>query len=95
MHTQEDLDKINDLDNKIIGINNRNLKTFEVDLEHSIKLANQIPDTSIRVSESGISDPKIIIGLKEFGFQGFLIGENFMKEEDPGQACQEFISQIR
>lgn len=95
VHTQEELDKINDLDNKIIGINNRNLKTFEVDLEHSMKLANQIPDSSIKVSESGISDPRIITGLKEYGFQGFLIGENFMKEENPGEACLEFISQIR
>lgn len=95
VHTQEDLDRINDLNNKIIGINNRNLKTFEVDLEHSIKLSDQIPDTSIKISESGISDPKIITGLKEFGFQGFLIGENFMKEENPGEACQDFINQIR
>lgn len=95
VHTQEDLDKINDLDNKIIGINNRNLNTFQVDLEHSIKLANQIPDSCIKVSESGISDPKIITGLKEFGFQGFLIGENFMKEENPGEACQDFINQIK
>ena len=84
-----------ELSNKIIGINNRNLKTFEVDLEHSIVLANQIPDTCIKVSESGISDPRIITGLKEYGFQGFLIGENFMKTGDPGLACQEFISQIR
>ena len=95
VHTQEDLDKINDLDNKIIGINNRKLKTFEVDLEHSINLANQIPDTAIKVSESGISDPRIITGLKEHGFQGFLIGETFMKTDNPGQACQEFIDQIR
>ena len=95
VHSQEDLDKINDLDNKIIGINNRNLNTFEVDLENSIFLANLIPDTCVKVSESGISDPKIITGLKEYGFNGFLIGENFMKEEDPGMACQEFISQIR
>ena len=94
VHNQEDLDKI-ELNNKIIGINNRNLKTFEVDLEHSIKLASQIPDSCIKVSESGISDPRIITGLKEYGFQGFLIGENFMKTEDPGYACQEFISQIR
>jgi len=94
VHSQEDLDKI-ELSNKIIGINNRNLKTFEVDLEHSIVLANQIPDTCIKVSESGISDPRIITGLKEYGFQGFLIGENFMKTGDPGLACQEFISQIR
>lgn len=95
IHTQEDLDKIGDLDNKIIGINNRNLKTFEVDLEHSINLASQIPDTVVKVSESGISDPRIITGLKEHGFHGFLIGENFMKTENPGQACQEFIDQIR
>lgn len=95
VHTQEDLDKINDLDNKIIGINNRNLNTFEVDLENSIKLSNQIPDSSLKISESGISDPKIIMGLKEYGFQGFLIGETFMNAENPGEACLEFISQIR
>ena len=95
VHTQEDLDKISDLNNKIIGINNRNLKTFEVDLDHSIKLANQIPDTCIKVSESGISDPRIITGLKEYGFQGFLIGENFMKTDNPGEACQDFINQIK
>ena len=94
VHTLEDLDKI-DLDHKIIGINNRNLKTFEVDLQHSIELANQIPDSCIKVSESGISDPRIIIGLKEFGFKGFLIGENFMKTADPGIACQQFIAQIQ
>ena len=94
VHNQEDLDKI-ELNNKIIGINNRNLNTFEVDLEHSILLANQIPVSCVKVSESGISDPRIITGLKEYGFKGFLIGENFMKEENPGLACQEFISQIR
>jgi len=94
VHNQEELDKI-ELDHKIIGINNRNLKTFEVDLEHSIKLASQIPGGCIKVSESGISDPRIITGLREYGFQGFLIGENFMKTENPGYACQEFISQIR
>lgn len=95
IHTQEDLDKINNLDGKIIGINNRNLKTFEVDLEHSIALANQIPSSCVKVSESGISNPRIVTGLKEYGFQGFLIGENFMKTDNPGLSCQEFISQIR
>lgn len=95
VHSQEDLDKIKHLENKIIGINNRNLKTFDVDLEHSIKLSGQIPDSCVKVSESGISDPRIITGLKEYGFQGFLIGESFMKEENPGAACQEFINQIK
>ena len=93
VHNQQELDKI-ELDNKIIGINNRNLKTFKVDLEHSIELASQIPDSCIKVSESGLNDPRVITGLKEYGFQGFLIGENFMKTENPGQACKEFIDQI-
>ncbi len=95
VHSQEELDKISDLDGKIIGINNRNLKTFEVDLEHSIALAAQIPDSCVKVSESGISNPRIISGLKEYGFQGFLIGENFMKTDNPGRACRQFIDQIR
>jgi len=94
VHTKTELNKI-ELDNKIIGINNRNLKTFEVDLEQSIKLASQIPNSCIKVSESGLSDPRVITGLKQYGFQGFLIGESFMKTENPGLACQEFIAQIR
>ncbi len=93
IHTQEELDKI-DANDKIIGINNRNLNTFKVDLEHSVELASKIPDSCIKVSESGISDPKIIMGLKQYGFQGFLIGENFMKTKNPGQACKEFIGQM-
>ena len=93
VHNKEELDKI-ELDNKIIGINNRNLKTFEVDLEHSIQLANQIPNSCIKVSESGLSNPRVITGLKEYGFQGFLIGENFMKTENPGLSCQAFINQL-
>jgi indole-3-glycerol phosphate synthase len=94
VHGREELDKISDLDGKIIGINNRNLKTFKVDLEHSIALAAEIPDTCIKISESGISDPRIITGLREYGFEGFLIGENFMKTEDPGLACKQFIDQL-
>ncbi|MBL4604749.1 MAG: indole-3-glycerol phosphate synthase TrpC [Flavobacteriaceae bacterium] len=94
VHTKEELDKI-ELSNKIIGINNRNLKTFEVDLENSIAIANQIPEDCLRVSESGLSDPRIVTGLKEYGFKGFLIGENFMKTENPGEACEAFINQIR
>lgn len=93
VHNQQDLDKI-ELEDKIIGINNRNLKTFEVDLEHSIELASQIPDSCIKVSESGISDPRTIIGLREYGFNGFLIGENFMKTENPGFSCEEFIKKL-
>ncbi|MBL4746941.1 MAG: indole-3-glycerol phosphate synthase TrpC [Flavobacteriaceae bacterium] len=94
VHSQEELDKI-DLHDKIIGINNRNLKTFEVDLEHSIQLASQIPESCLKVSESGISSPQTILDLKKHGFKGFLIGENFMKTSHPGAACQAFIQQIQ
>lgn len=94
IHSEAELDKI-ELDGKIIGINNRNLKTFQVDLENAVSLAEKIPNTCIKVSESGISDPKIIMGLRELGFQGFLIGENFMKSEDPGFTCQQFINQLK
>tara|TARA_B110000003_G_scaffold200168_2_gene198783 strand:- start:24068 stop:24853 length:786 start_codon:yes stop_codon:yes gene_type:complete len=93
VHTQEDLNKL-ELSNKIIGINNRNLKTFEVDLENSVKLSNQIPNDCIKVSESGLSDPRIVTGLKEYGFRGFLIGESFMKTDNPGESCEAFINQI-
>jgi indole-3-glycerol phosphate synthase len=93
VHNKEELDKI-DLDNKIIGINNRNLKTFKVDLEQSLRVADAIPNSCIKVSESGISHPKIVTGLKEYGFKGFLIGENFMKTDNPGTACKEFIKKL-
>lgn len=94
VHSKQELDKI-ELDHKIIGINNRNLKTFEVDLEHSIDLVKQIPSSCIKVSESGLSDPRIIIGLRAYGFEGFLIGEQFMKDENPGFVCREFIKKLR
>ena len=60
-----------------------------------MNLANQIPEDCLKISESGLSYPRIIIGLKEYGFNGFLIGENFMKTENPGEACEMFINQIR
>jgi len=93
VHNKSELDKI-DLDGKIIGINNRDLKTFEVNLEQSLKVAESIPKNCIKVSESGISDPRIVSGLKEYDFKGFLIGENFMKTNNPGLACKEFINQL-
>ncbi len=93
VHTKTELEKF-DLNKKIIGINNRNLKTFKVDLEQSLALADAIPNSCIKVSESGISHPKIVMGLKEYGFKGFLIGENFMKTDNPGTACKEFINEL-
>lgn len=93
MHTQEQLPKVNyDLD--IIGINNRNLKTFEVDLDASIQLFDQLGDGFVKISESGLSETKSLEKLRQAGFQGFLIGENFMKTDDPGSACRAFIEQL-
>lgn len=77
-----------------IGVNNRNLKDFSVSLAHSYDLVNKIPDTYIKVSESGISDPQTIRELKSIGYNSFLIGENFMKTTDPGKALLEFVKEI-
>jgi len=75
----------------LIGVNNRNLKTFEVSIDTSLELVDQIPSSFIKVSESGISDPNTLIKLKKAGFDGFLIGENFMKSSRPEQAAYNFI----
>ncbi len=90
---QELLDNLFD-DIDAIGVNNRNLKDFSVDIQHSYDLLNKIPTEYIKVSESGISDPSTIKALKRAGFQGFLIGENFMKTADPGQAIKDFVKEI-
>jgi indole-3-glycerol phosphate synthase len=94
VHNEEELDR-SDLSNvDMIGVNNRNLKTFDVDLETSRSLSKRIPAEKISVSESGISDPGAIAELRNFGFRGFLIGENFMKTDDPGKAAKEFLKQL-
>lgn len=78
----------------MLGVNNRNLKTFEVNLTTSKELSNQIPNEFVKVSESGISSIKAISELKNYGFQGFLIGENFMKTNNPGTSAFEFIKKL-
>ena len=75
-------------------MNNRDLSTFKVDIDTSIKLSDLIPDNFIKVSESGISQPENIIDLKRHGFQGFLIGESFMINSRPHKACLDFIHQL-
>ena len=77
-----------------IGVNNRNLKDFSVSLDHSYDLVNKIPSQYIKVSESGISDPETIKNLKKAGFQAFLIGENFMKTENPSVAISNFVKEL-
>jgi indole-3-glycerol phosphate synthase len=79
----------------IIGVNNRNLKTFEVDVQLSARLSEFIPDEFVKISESGISSPETVLELRQYGFRGFLMGENFMKENNPAQALKQFIAKIQ
>jgi len=94
VHNLEELEKsiVPGLD--AIGINNRNLADFSVSVETSYKLASHIPDEFLKISESAINDPKTINQLKTAGFNGFLIGENFMKQADPGQAMKNFVREL-
>ncbi|WP_394773991.1 indole-3-glycerol phosphate synthase TrpC [Flavobacterium sp.] len=94
VHNQEELQKSIMPTLDMIGVNNRNLKTFEVSLDFSKQLASQIPDDFIKVSESGISSIEAILELKPYGYKGFLIGENFMKTDNAGKAATEFIQQL-
>ncbi|MBS1557482.1 MAG: indole-3-glycerol phosphate synthase TrpC [Bacteroidetes bacterium] len=79
----------------LIGVNNRNLKTFEVDINLSKKLLPFIPDNIVKISESGISQPETIIDLRKQGYEGFLMGENFMKHNRPELAAADFILTLK
>lgn len=93
MHNERELDYA-ELDVDMLGINNRNLGTFHTDVQNSFRLAPLLPKDKVRVSESGISQPETIVQLRASGFRGFLIGETFMKEADPGLALQQFIENL-
>ncbi len=94
VHNQEELEKSIMPTLDMIGVNNRNLKTFEVSLDFSKHLASLIPDEFVKVSESGISSVEAINELRPYGYKGFLIGENFMKTDNAGEACKEFIQKL-
>lgn len=94
IHTEEELQHICE-DTQIIGINNRDLKTFTVDINRSLALGNKIPGSKIKITESGIHDVETISIFKKSGFKGFLIGENFMKAPDPTIAFANFVHQLK
>ncbi|MBU6261860.1 MAG: indole-3-glycerol phosphate synthase TrpC [Bacteroidetes bacterium] len=94
IHTQQELGHVCDAVD-MVGINNRNLKTFEVDLAHSIALAKMLPAHLPKIAESGISQVSTILELKKEGFDGFLIGENFMKTPDPAAAFAAFVADLK
>lgn len=94
MHAESELDYAA-LEPDMCGINNRNLGTFITDIQNSYRLAELLPKEACKVSESGISDPQTVRELRNVGFRGFLIGETFMKTENPGDALRMFIEKMK
>lgn len=94
VHNAEELKMVNGFVD-IVGVNNRNLKTFEVDVETSVKLAKLIPGRFVKISESGLTGAETIHHLRKHGFKGFLIGETFMKTENPGEACRKLVESLK
>ena len=93
IHNEKELDYIQpNID--VVGINNRDLTTFVTDINHSILLGKKIPQQYLKISESGISKPESVVNLRKAGFKGFLMGENFMKTEEPAQTLKLFIENI-
>ncbi|MEO5776616.1 MAG: indole-3-glycerol phosphate synthase TrpC [Flavobacterium sp.] len=95
VHNQQELEKSVMPSLDLIGVNNRNLKTFEVSLQNSIDLANHIPNDFVKISESGLTSADDIKLLRSHDFHGFLIGENFMKTDNPGKSLEQFINQLK
>ncbi len=94
IHNEEELEHICD-EVDLVGVNNRNLKTFEVDINTSLRLIKYIPGNKPAIAESGISNTDTIVTLKNAGFKGFLIGENFMKHTEPSIAFADFVNTLR
>jgi indole-3-glycerol phosphate synthase len=95
VHNLDELEKSINPNLDAIGVNNRNLADFSVSVETSYQLAPHIPHEFLKISESAISNPETIKQLKLAGFNGFLIGENFMKQEDPGKAMRDFVAELK
>lgn len=93
IHNEQELGHIcGDVD--VVGVNNRDLKTFTVDINRSVALSGKIPNDKIKISESGIDNAASIKLLRQYGFKGFLMGEKFMKEKDPGMAFKNFTEEL-
>jgi len=94
IHNQEELEHINEAVD-LVGVNNRNLKNFEVSIDVSLGLIQQIPSSMPAIAESGIDNPNTIVTLQKAGFTGFLVGERFMKESDPSIAFANFVNELK
>jgi indole-3-glycerol phosphate synthase len=94
VHDEEELDRAIDIGADIIGVNSRNLKTFEVDLQTSIRLADRLPAGVLKVAESGIHTARDMAMLRAAGFQAFLIGESLMRSDYPGKSLRELLEAV-
>ncbi len=93
VHDKENIDKLPS-GTRITGINNRNLRNFEVSIQHSLDLLAELPASTVKIAESGIDSPQTAAMLKRSGFSGLLMGERFMREANPGRACKLFIRKL-
>lgn len=93
IHNEAELGHINEYVD-VVGVNNRNLGTFVTDVQASFDLVDKIPDGFVKISESGISSPQTVLDLRAAGYKGFLMGENFMKTDNPGKALANFIQEL-
>ena len=93
IHDQSELDYYSEYVD-VLGVNNRNLGSFHTDVANSFRLIEQMPQEATPISESGISNPDTVKELRAIGFKGFLIGENFMKTEAPGDSLKSFINAL-
>lgn len=94
VHNENELERALQTHVDIIGVNNRNLKNFQVSIENSVRLAEKIPSDFLKIAESGLQNVEDIICLKDLGYEGFLIGETFMKEEKPAEALKKLVEQL-
>lgn len=95
VHSKEELEQSLNPNVDLLGVNNRNLSTFETTIQTSKELAELIPSEFLKVSESGISDPEAVVDLMSYGYEGFLIGEHFMTKGSPEKACRDFIKKVQ
>ena len=94
VHSEDEIKRLSDIEG-IIGVNNRNLGTFKTDIQNSVSLADLLTDRKVKVSESGIENAADILYLKQYGYNGFLIGEQFMKADNPVISFREFIAEVK
>jgi indole-3-glycerol phosphate synthase len=93
LHEEKEIEKI-DPRVDLIGINNRDLRDFSVNIDRSLDLLKKLPKDMVKISESGLSSPETILHLMHKGFKGFLMGENFMKNSNPGKAFKDFLLKL-